>query len=40
MAQHQDVKRKGGADPDHQMSRNHAPPLSIEVSKIKDLPNK
>ena len=40
MAQHQDVKRKGGADPDHQMSRNHAPPLSIEVSKIIDLPNK
>ena len=40
MAQHQDVKRKGGADPDHQMSRNHAPPLSIEVSKMIDLPNK
>ena len=45
MAQHQDLKRKGGADPDHQMSRNHAPPpppppLSIEVPKIRDLPNK
>ena len=41
MAQHQDVKRKGGADPDHQMSRNHAPPpLSIEVPKMRDLPNK
>ena len=41
MAQHQDLKRKGGADPDHQMSRNHAPPpLSIEVPKMKDLPNK
>ena len=26
MAQHQDLKRKGGADPGHQMSRNHAPP--------------
>ena len=41
MAQHQDLKRKGGADPDHQMSRNHAPPpLSIEVPKMNDLPNK
>ena len=41
MAQHQDLKRKGGADPDHQMSRNHAPPpLSIEVPKMRDLPNK
>ena len=41
MAQHQDFKRKGGADPDHQMSRNHAPPpLSIEVPKMSDLPNK
>ena len=42
MAQHQDLKRKGGADPDHQMSRNHAPPppLSIEVPKMSDLPNK
>ena len=41
MAQHQDVKRKGGADPDHQMSRNHAPPpLSIEVPKMRDLPKK
>ena len=40
MAQHQDLKRKGGA-PDHQMSRNHAPPpLSIEVPKMSDLPNK
>ena len=40
MAQHQDLKRKGGADPDHQMSRNHAPPpLSIEVPKMRDLPN-
>ena len=40
MAQHQDLKRKGGA-PDHQMSRNHAPPpLSIEVPKMRDLPNK
>ena len=40
MAQHQDLKRKGGADPDHQMSRNHAPPpLSIEVPKMSDLPN-
>ena len=41
MAQHQDLKRKGGANPDHQMSRNHAPPpLSIEVPKMRDLPNK
>ncbi|CAH3176786.1 unnamed protein product, partial [Porites evermanni] len=41
MAQHQDLKRKGGADPDHQMSRNHAPPpLSIEVPKMRALPNK
>ena len=43
MAQHQDLKRKGGADPDHQMSRNNAPPppsLSIEVPKMRDLPNK
>ena len=43
MAQHQDLKRKGlgGADPDHQMSRNHGPPpLSIEVPKMCDLPNK
>ena len=40
MAQHQDLKGKGGA-PDHQMSRNHAPPpLSIEVPKMRDLPNK
>ena len=40
MAQHQDLKRKRGA-PDHQMSRNHAPPpLSIDVSKMIDLPNK
>ena len=41
MAQHQDLKRKGGADPDHQMSRNHGPPpLSIEVPKMCDLPKK
>ena len=41
MAQHQDLKRKGGTDPDHQMSRNHAPPpLNIEVPKMRDLPNK
>ena len=41
MAQHQDLKRKGGADPDHQMSRNHVPPpLSIEVPKMSDLPSK
>ena len=41
MAQYQDLTRKGGADPDHQMSRNHAPPpLSIEVPKMSDLPNK
>ena len=41
MAEHQDLKRKGRADPDHQMSRNHAPPpLSIEVPKMRDLPNK
>ena len=41
MAQYQDLKRIGGADPDHQMSRNHAPPpLSIEVPKMRDLPNK
>ena len=43
MAQHQDLKRKGGADPDHQMSRTQAPPpppLSIEVPKMRDLPNK
>ena len=41
MAQHQDLKRKGGANPDHQMTRNHAPPpLSIEVPKMGDLPNK
>ena len=41
MAQYQDLRIKGGADPDHQMSRNHAPPpLSIEVPKMRDLPNK
>ena len=42
MAQHQDLKRKGGADPDRQMSRNHAPPppLSIEVLKMSELPSK
>ena len=42
MAQHQDLKRKGRADPDHQTSRNQAPPppLSIEVTKMRDLPNK
>ena len=40
MAQHQDLKRKGGADPDHQMSRNHAPPLSIEVPTMRDISNK
>ena len=41
MAQHQELKRKGGADCDHQMSRNHAPPpLSIEVPKMRDVPNK
>ena len=41
MAQYQDLRIKGGADPDHQMSRNHAPPpLSIEVPKMSDLPNK
>ena len=41
MAQHRDLKTKGGV-PDHQMSRNHAlpPPLSIKVLKIRDLPNK
>ena len=39
MAQDQDLKRTGGA-PDHQMSRDHAPPppLSIEVAKMTDLP--
>ena len=43
MAQHQDVKRKGGADPDHQTAREHdaqPPRLSIEVTKMRDLPNK
>ena len=41
MAQYQDLKRKGDADPDHQMSRNHAPPpLSIEVPKMRDISNK
>ena len=41
MAQHQDLKRKGGADPDHEMSRNHVPPpLSIVVPRMRDLPNK
>ena len=42
MAQHQDLKRKGGSDPHHQMSRNHAPPppLSIEVPEMRDLPDK
>ena len=42
MAQHQHLKRKGGSDPDHQMSRTQAPPprLSIEVPKMGDLPNK
>ena len=43
MAQHQDLKRKGGADPDHQTAREHdarPPPLSIKVPKIRDLPNK
>ena len=40
MAQYQDLKRKGGA-PDHQMSRDHVPPpLSIEMPKMRDLPNK
>ena len=40
MAQYQDLKRKGGA-PDHQMSGDHVPPpLSIEVPKMRDLPNK
>ncbi|CAH3193773.1 unnamed protein product, partial [Porites evermanni] len=41
MAQHQDLKRKGGA-PDHQAAIENAqpPPLSIEVPKIRDLPNK
>ena len=40
MAQYQDLKRKGDADPDYQMSRNlHVPPpLSIEVHKKRDLP--
>ena len=42
MAQLQDLKRKGGADPDHQMSKTQAPPppLSIEVPKMSDLPDK
>ena len=43
MAQHQDLKRKGGADPDDQTAREHdarPPPLSIKVPKIRDLPNK
>ena len=42
MAQHQHLKRKGGADPDHQMSRNHAlpPSLSIEVPEMRYLPDK
>ena len=42
MAQHQDLKRKGGADPDHQAAIENAqpPPLSIEVPKMRDLPNK
>ena len=40
MAQYQDLKRIGGA-PDHQMSIDHVPPpLSIEVPKMRDLPNK
>ncbi|XP_073255240.1 uncharacterized protein [Porites lutea] len=41
MAQHQDLKRKGGA-PDHQAAIENArpPPLSIEVPKMRDLPNK
>ncbi|CAH3163370.1 unnamed protein product, partial [Porites evermanni] len=41
MAQYQDLKRKGGA-PDHQAVIENArpPPLSIEVHKIRDLPNK
>ena len=43
MAQHQDLKRNGGADPDHQTAREHCaqpPPLSIEVTNMRDLPNK
>ena len=43
MAQHQDLKKKGGADPDHQTGREHdarPPPLSIEVPKMRELPNK
>ena len=43
MAEHQDLKKKGGADPDHQTAREHdarPPPLSIEVPKMRDLPNK
>ena len=43
MAQHQDLKKKGGADPDHQTAREHdaqPPPLSIEVPKMRDLPSK
>ena len=40
MAQNQDLKRKGGAYPDHQMSRNHAaPPLHIRVPTMRDFPN-
>ena len=42
MAQYQDLKRKGGADPDHQMSRTHLPPppLSIKVPNMCDPPYK
>ena len=41
MAQHQDLKRKRRADPDHQMSTTQVPPpLSIEMPKMSDLPNK
>ena len=40
MAQNQDLNRKGGTYPDHQMSRNHAaPPLYIYVPKMRDFPN-
>ena len=38
MAQHQDLKRKGGADPDHQTAREHdaqPPPLSNSSVHLK-----
>ena len=41
MAQHQDRKRKGGADLDHQTAREHdAQPPPLSIKRERDLPNK